>query len=263
MTVTRNYYIGVSLNVVLLLILALWGTNTQGSELTMGASDGAPYVFALTNQGIEIEIAKAALPDRHLKFNYMSLSRGINEIESQRIDFFSPVSKISSDKIYLSEAHIYYQPIAFSLKKNNFKVQSIADLKSCSVATFQGARGYFGARFSAIVENMPYYRELPDMTKLIMLLKSERVDVVIVNFSIFSHYWVQANYKIEELYFHDIFPLVPAYAAFSNEQHRDEYNKGLKNSIINGTYRKVIENYLPKETVTEIMFLQTTALETE
>lgn len=251
------------LNVLLLLILVLWGTISHGSEINMGTSDGAPYVFASTNRGIEIEIAKAALPAHRLKLNYMSLSRGLREIEYQRIDFFSPVSMMSTDKVYLSQAHIYYQPIAFSLKKNNLKIQSIADLKNYSVATFQGAKGYFGKEFSAVVENMSYYHELPDMTKLIKLLKLERVDFVIFNLSIFNHYWAQANYNIDELYFNDIFPLVPAYAVFNNEQHRDEYNKGLRNIIVNGNYHKIIEKYLPKETVTEIMLLQTMPPETK
>jgi len=256
-------YFLVLLKTLLLLIIALWGAFLHGSEVTMGTTDGAPYVFASDDRGIEIEIAQAALPDRHLKFDYMSLSRGRREVESLRIDLFSPTSMLLRDNVYLSKAHIYYQPIAFSLKKNNLKIHSISDLKGHTVATFQGAKGYFDEEFSATVEKMSYYYELSDMTNLIKLLKLERVDVVIFNLSIFNHYWRQANYDIEELYLNDIFPLVPAYAVFNNKEIRDEYNKGLRDIIVNGSYRKIIENYLPKKTVTEIMHLQTLASETE
>lgn len=240
-----------------------WSAILHGSEVTMGTSDGAPYVFALDDRGIEIEIAKAALPEHQLKFSYMSLSRGLREIEYQRIDFFSPISMISKDNVYLSQAHVYYQPIAFSLKKNNLEIRSISELKGRIVATFQGAEGYFGKEFSATVKDMSYYYELSDMTKLIKLLKLERVDIVIFNLSIFNHYWEQANYDTDELHLNDIFPLVPAYTMFNNKAFRDEYNKGLKNIVVNGNYQKILEKYLPKETVTEIMLLQTLALEKE
>ena len=242
-------------NLVLLLCIVFQVTRITAAELKMGTSDGAPYAFIGSDRGIEPEIVKAALPDHRLRFSFMSYARAYREISNKRLDIVAPAAKTPDDTLFYSDVHVYYHPIAFSLKSRQLNLTDITQLRHYSIATFQGAAGYFGEAFRQATRQSPHYHELPNTPKLVNMLKMGRVDIVVFNFSIFNHYWQAEGYNSDILTANQIFALSPAYTAFHDPALRDRYNRGLQRIINNGRYRQIIERYLPPATVERIMAL--------
>ena len=240
---------------VILVCLLLYATHVTAAKLKMGTSDGAPYAFINSDRGIEPEIIRAALPDHELLFSFMSYARAYREISNRRLDIVAPAAKTTKDKLFYSDIHVYYHPIAFSLKSRQLVLTDIDQLRHYSIATFQGAAGYFGEAFRNATSQSPHYHELPNTPKLVNMLKMGRVDIVVFNFSIFTHYWRSEGYDSDSLAASQIFELSPAYTAFHDPALRDSFNNGLRRIINNGHYQQILERYLPPATVDRIMLL--------
>ena len=78
--------------------------------------------------------------------------------------------------------------MAISLKKRNFKIEKIGDLKGRSLLTFQGAREYLGPEFAEAVKSSPDYREIAKQQLQINLLYGDRVDLIVLDKYIFYHH---------------------------------------------------------------------------
>ena len=226
--------------------------------LTLATSDGPPYMIKETDSGLDIEIPREALKRAgvDLSVQYMALNRAQIQVQMKAADLMAPFFQQNTPGLYISEPYVMYRPAAFSLSKNELNINTLQDLGNYEIITFQGARGYFGPTFMAATRKSPSYIEHHDMTVLITLLSTGRTDVVVLDYNIFHYFLNQAHSKAssgnalyrhdvsQPITFHDIFPQVPAVAAFHDQTHRDLFNKGLKAIKADGTHAKIIGKYI-------------------
>jgi len=89
------------------------------------------------------------------------------------------------------------------------------------------------------------------MDALLMQLAKNRVNVVIMDKNIVVYY-LKHNLKNEinskDLNFHYLFPIPTSHSfmGFTDQKHRDDFNKALLEIKKNGEYEAIYDAYLPK-----------------
>jgi len=137
------------------------------------------------------------------------------------------------------------------LSKNNYSIQSIAELRRWRVFGFNNAAKYLGKEFADMVKDNPLYSERADQALQVRLLFSERVEVVVSDKRIFQ-YWrkhlVGLNLRgvknlAQDVDFFPIFPPAPRDLTFREIGLRDEFNDGLSSLMCDGVYDALHEEY--------------------
>ena len=214
--------------------------------LIMGTSNGPPYMIQATESGLDIDIPRAALAKMGfpLELEFYPLSRAIHELQMERIHLTAPFFTNAPQGIYISDSHIEYRPSVITLNTIG-NLQNLSDLKDYSIATFQGATGYFGDAFYKASKLSPDYVEHHDMGTLVDLLMGERYQVIVLDYWIFQHFLAESNFAGQgnRVTFHELIPRVPAAVAFTDPQLRDSFNKGLKLIKQDGTYSRILRQY--------------------
>ena len=221
-------------------------TAENDSPLIMGTSNGPPYMIQASESGLDIDIPRAALAKvgYPLELELYPLSRAIHELQMGRIHLTAPFFTNAPQGIYISDSHIEYRPSVITLNTIN-NLQDPSQLKDYSIATFQGATGYFGDSFYKASKLSPDYVEHHDMGTLVDLLMGERYQVIVLDYWIFQHFLAESNFAGQgnRVTFHELIPRVPAAVAFTNPQLRDNFNKGLKLIKQDGTYSRILRQY--------------------
>jgi len=234
---------------ITLIFLTFYSSSSLSSEIVIGTSNAPPYMIKDSDSGIDIEITKTVLENMNynVKLSYFSLTRALKQLKKKKVDVIVPIfTSVKDEGVYTSKPHVMYRPTAFSLKSMNLKIDNISDLGNYSIITFQGAKGYFGQKFIDAAERSPRYIEHFDMTKLVRMLISKRIDVVVLDYNIFKYYLKQMNFssdkqKVKE---HKIIPMVPAVVGFKNKQLRDHFNLELEKLYKSGEQKKIVEKYI-------------------
>ena len=243
------------INIVLWLVLmSVWlcaSARAEPKELTFAVGLAlAPYNIPEKNCGIELDIVREALAMKgyRVKTEYVPFARRIREIAQGEVDGVLTVNENSDLDVYLSDQHIVCENVAVALKKNHFKIEKISDLKDKSILTFQNAKKYLGKEFVAAAEASPDYREISKQELQINLLYGDRVDVIVLDKSIF--YYHKKNNKMVDTtqpidMFH-IFEEVPFRVGFVDKKVRDDFNEGLKKLRESGRYDEIVNKYTLK-----------------
>ena len=210
----------------------------------------APYNIPEKNCGIEMDIVREALKIKgyRVKTKYVPFARRIREIAEGEVDGVLTVNENSGLDVFLSDPHIACDNVAVSLKKNNFKIETIGDLKEKSILTFQNAKKYLGKEFVAAADASPDYREISKQQLQINLLYGDRVDVIVLDKYIFYYHrkqneMVDIEQPIDMWY---IFPKVFFRVGFVDKKVRDDFNDGLKQLCSSGRYDDIIHKYIQK-----------------
>ncbi|MEH6450256.1 MAG: transporter substrate-binding domain-containing protein [Oleispira sp.] len=225
-------------------------TTPTGLTLTMGTSNGPPYMIQKTESGLDIDIPRAAMAKIGfpLRLEFYPLSRAIHELQLNRIHLTAPFFTSAPKGIFVSDSHIEYRPSVITLTSID-TLKNIAELKDYTIATFQGATGYFGDEFYYASKKAPDYVEFHDMEKLIDILMSQRYQVVVLDYWIFRFFLANSEYadQLDQVRFHELLPRVPAAVAFNNKELRDKFNKGLRMIKEDGSYDAIINRYQRNE----------------
>ena len=240
-------------SLVSLLILTILPMPLVAKELLMLTDDGPPHMIAASKSGIDVDITREVLQilGHKVKVGIAPLKRTMRQVENKEADLFLPTFfQNDTTKLYFSAPIISYRPIAFSLNKNNFKFNKIADLVSVRVITFQGAAGYFGEEFVKI-SKLDSYIELHDMSKFPEMLIKARCDVVVLDYYIFYYYlqkYLRQNptedFSIEEIDESLLFSEVKAHVGFHDQHLRNSFDKQLELYKNQGKDKTVISKYL-------------------
>ncbi len=226
-------------------------SHAEPKELTFAVGLAlAPYNIPEKNCGIEMDIVREALEMKgyRIKTKYVPFARRIREIAEGEVDGVLTVNENTGLDVFLSDPHIACDNVAVSLKKNNFKIEAIGDLKDKSILTFQNAKKYLGKEFLAAAEASPDYREISKQQLQINLLYGDRVDVIVLDKNIFYYHrnrnnMVDTTQPIDMWY---IFPKVPFRVGFVDKKVRDDFNDGLKQLQNSGRYDEIIKKYISK-----------------
>jgi len=221
-----------------------------GITLTMGTSNGPPYMIQASESGLDIDIPRAAMKKIGfpLRLEFYPLSRAIHELQLGRIHLTAPFFTSAPKGIFVSDPHIEYRPSVITLKTID-EMTDLHQLKDYSIATFQGATGYFGDQFYYSSKQSPDYVEHHDMGKLVDLLMSQRYQVVVLDYWIFRYFLSKSRFaeQLSQIRFHPLLPRVPAAVAFNNEDLRNQFNQGLKLIKEDGSYDEIIQKYQRNE----------------
>ena len=240
---------GMFLLAMMMGVLLCPNSHAEPKELTFAVGLAlAPYNIPEKNSGIEMDIVREALEMKgyRIKTKYVPFARRIREIAGGEVDGVLTVNENSELDVFLSDQHIVCENVAVSLKKNNFKIEKIGDLKDKSILTFQNARKYLGKEFVAAAEASPDYREISKQELQINLLYGDRVDVIVLDENIFYHHrkknkMVDTTQPIDMWH---IFSKLPFRVGFVDKKVRDDFNDGLKQLHSSGRYEEIINKYI-------------------
>jgi len=220
----------------------------NNKSLIIASSEGPPHMMNGSHHGIDLDIVQAVLfkLGHAVNFEFPGLARGKYLVITHKYDAIAPIFWQQDEQgFYTSDPIVQYKPMVFSLKSNNLRPNTLSDLRGASIATFQGAPGYFGADFK-ILANTPKYQEMVDMSVLSELLIKDRFDYVVLDKYIFYYYFRLKNRQRDPSIFneHNLIPEVPASVGFYDEKLRDEFNTQLKSFYKSKAYNRIIERYI-------------------
>ena len=134
-------------------MLILVSTFSNARSVTLGISFSIPpYVILENDSGLELDVIKAAfsITGHEVIPRYMPLDRSFKLYEKKDLDGVINVKKGMVKGHYSSDV-ITFQNCAITLRKNAFKIDSIADLKGKRVVAFQNAKKLLGIPFSEVI----------------------------------------------------------------------------------------------------------------
>jgi len=212
-----------------------------------------PYVIDQSS-GISIELMREALKPsgNNIVPIRLPIGRGYELFAKGRADGTANILESSRLPVYYSDDFIRYHNKAFALKTGRQVIKGISDLKKKKIVAFQYARKNLGEEFSRVTLGYYNYREMSNQKKQTLLLLEGKVDIAIMDESLFKFYRgkLVSEGKIPSSVEVDSFPLFPPTsfkAAFLDEDVRNEFNRGLatlrRNGRYEAIYRKYVEEY--------------------
>jgi len=207
-----------------------------------------PYNIPETDSGIEMDIVREALKIKGyaVKSKYVPFARVRKELMNREVDAALTINPDSGIEAFYSNEHLICQNVVVTLKKNNFKIRTINDLKDKSVLAFQDATLYLGKDFASMANQNAQYKEIAKQELQINLVYSNRVDAIVLDKNIF-YYHRKRNDMVDTSQPIDIWQVFPPTAfsvAFVNEKARDDFNEGLKKLRESGRYDEIVKKYI-------------------
>ena len=204
-----------------------------------------PYVFSEDDTGLQLQILKSAFKDQgitNLDIVYMSNKRAGQSLEQMKVDIAMNYAGLTTSAIYPSQSLLAYQNVAISLRKNNFKINTVYDLLGKSVVAFQNATEFLPPPFKALTTKLSAYEEVVYQAAQVDHLMKEWVDVVVLEKRVFLYYLQQykESHPIKPITVHPIFPEAPRPAYFNSKVLQEIFDVGLAHIIENGQYSKIM-----------------------
>ncbi|MFK3859749.1 substrate-binding periplasmic protein [Pseudoalteromonas rhizosphaerae] len=204
-----------------------------------------PYVFSDDDTGLQLQILKSAFKDQgitNLDIVYMSNKRAGQSLEQMQVDIAMNYAGLTTSAIYPSQSLLAYQNVAISLRKNNFKINTVYDLLGKSVVAFQNATEFLPPPFKALTTKLSAYEEVVYQAAQVDHLMKEWVDVVVLEKRVFLYYLQQykESHPIKPITVHPIFPEAPRPAYFNSKVLQEMFDTGLAHIIANGQYSKIM-----------------------
>lgn len=217
--------------------------------LTVGfGMNKPPYVFEKEDSGLEVEIFREAAHAAgfEIKSFFGPMERLKTKMLNGELDAITNTNLNEKLPFYNSMPFITYHNYAIALKKKNFKIKTIADLKNYSITTFQRSRNLLGSEFAKMASENPNYREFADQKLRNIQLYKERADVAIADIRIFQYFNSQIEDIVDTTQPIALFKLFKEdhyRAAFRSESVMKKFNEGLLIIKRNGTYESLEKKY--------------------
>lgn len=247
--------------VVLLLVccttaLSAWATPATpappAKSLRVAVGNIPPYVIFGEDRGIEFDIFTAAMKLRGYSITpvYSTIRRTHWLLAQKKVDAaISLHSSSSPENIFYSKSHITFKNVAVSLAEKNIRIDAVDDLKQHRIAAFKLAQKVLGKSYAENVAMANMYVEVFDPNKLVPLLYRKRVDVIVIEETIFKYFRQQQKRQghidvSADFILHPIFTPSNIRAGFWDPRHRDDFELGLKEIIASGRYQQIYQSYL-------------------
>ncbi|PIK15585.1 transporter substrate-binding domain-containing protein [Halobacteriovorax sp. JY17] len=129
---------------------------------------------------------------REIEFKNYPYFRRIKEFTKEKLDVVTDINeKLYHEKrmqgFYTGRIYSYKNKF-FSLKKNNFKIEKISDLKDYSIAAWKGSSTFLSGDYLLMSQNNKKYTEDFKLKKQIRLLYLGRVQFLMMDEQIFKFY---------------------------------------------------------------------------
>jgi polar amino acid transport system substrate-binding protein len=230
-------------------LLVLLAPAISAESLRIGfGTHKPPYVFEGQSRGLEYDLVSAALQAAgyDIEVHYAPMERLHLALSRGDLDGIATTNPHSGIRAYYSAPYIHYHNMAMALTSRGYRIDSIAELGSHSVSTFQRARRLLGPEFQAMAEDNPRYREEAQQINRNRLLYSGRVDVVVGDPRILRFFNREVADQVDirqPLTLYMLFPPTPYSVGFRTEEQRARFDRGLATIRANGEYLRIEQRY--------------------
>jgi len=236
--------------VIFSIAFIIFSTNSmamQAFKVVVGLSK-PPYVIEESRLGFELELIRQVLTNigKEAQFIFIPYGRSEKMLDLPDIDAVITVNQqMFPNSKNLSETYINYQNVAISLKSRAVELNSIADISSYSIASFQLADKVLGKEFALAVTSSPVFTQVANQKKQVELLLLGRVDILVMDIKIFLHYLRELNQgeQASAVKIHHIFPLSPYRVAFKSSEDVSAFNLAMKKYKFSINYQKLLDKY--------------------
>ncbi|PSU33643.1 substrate-binding periplasmic protein [Photobacterium lutimaris] len=243
-----RYLLPLRLTIYSSALFAVVHLYAEQSKLTVAIStDMPPYVMQSGSEGLEVDIVRHALEGYELEFVQMPLSDVQNAVQDKKADVAIGVLVDDGD-IFYSDHLVTFVNFAITKKSDDLAIDSIDDLKTHPVLTWQNAYlelgGEFQDLFSPGSEYRSNYHEFGDQAKQVAQFWKADKQVIVIDRSIFEFFTKVMKQPIDSVNYHSLFPPVTEFkASFKDKAIKDSFNKKLKEMCQSGKYVKLLEMY--------------------
>ena len=231
---------------LLLLLTILFSFSLQAKTLNIVAGvNKPPYVFVQNGKpaGFEIELVQEVVKLMGMEANFYlaPFARSIRLLENEHYDAVMTASaRMPLINGIFSKPYISYQNVAISLKSNKLKINQISDLANYSMAGFQMASKVLGKPFNAASLSSPYYTELAEQHRQLIMLQQKRVEVLIMDVNIFNYF---RNEQFPKTDINSVFPISKYSMAFKNGAYPVRFDRAMDQFRKTKAYLKLVEKY--------------------
>jgi len=203
-------------------------------------------------KGIEFDLVNKILNMSSIKIkdDKNILQEELDDVlmKDDELDIAVNVVKDKHDGLYYSDLFLSFENIVVSRKSDDFKIEKISDLKDKKIIAFKNAYMFLGDEYSELFSpnnRDKNYEEYSNQEKQVSDFLQEKVDLVILDKSIFKWFFYKLGYeKLENYNLHFIFPKKnPRYVAFKDKNLRDIFNKNLGLIKESNTYDEIFNDY--------------------
>lgn len=221
--------------------------------VNMAFVDHKPPYSSSPNSGIEIDLARSALSAVNLKLrvHFFAKDKFHLALEGGRVD--AVVTSFDwNDQHYESNTFISYHNYAITKKKRNIRLSNINEISHYRSAAWKNAHMHLGDEFKNVFKPIlatrnPDYLELSNQTNQCRMFWLDRLDVIIIDRSIFE--WCKTQLPNidtdQDVEYHALFSIPSNYPVlFKSERLRNLFNKGLESLHRNKSYEAIYKKHL-------------------
>jgi polar amino acid transport system substrate-binding protein len=217
--------------------------------------DKPPFAFRGPDgaaTGIEVDVMGQALARAGytMKAEGISKVRLLSAVRKREADASAGVKGSDDGSLFFSDDISEYSNVAISFKSRQLRIDKLDDLDRHNFVIWQmgwsdlgpsmqakyhpDAKGAFPANF----------HQSSTQDAQVRVFLNRRVDVIVIDRSIFAWLLRQMPQPDDELVYHDIFPGTNRHnAAFANKAVRDKFNAALRAIREDGSYEQIIRKY--------------------
>lgn len=245
------------MNIKLILLTLVFITFSGQSKQKINVAFGntlAPWVIPSNDSGILIDLIKAALEPGGYEIVplYFPYVRRINSYQNGLVDASCDmnIKTIEAEGLegYFSGSIYQYQNYLISLSENKFHFNSLKDIGTHSLISWQGATEYLGDDYKNIMSTNPNYTETHDQALQVKMIFLKRYEVAQMDLQIFKYYRNQIHNTglIDTSAKVDLFPVLgasPNGFLFKEQKIRDLFVERVKQIKASGEYQQIIDKY--------------------
>lgn len=235
-------------------LLLLWGTVVSAADVEMGfPADIEPYVFASSDQGIEVDIAREALAfrghrlvPRYFRIDKLPLAFQFKRVDAVMINLGADLSESGG---FYADPAVVYEDVLVSLKSRALVIDKPKDLANQLVVAFNGARFYY-PDWIAPPKAEGLYFESHQQERQVLGLYRGHFDLMLTDRYIFRYF---ANKLAHERGLALLPTVEHEFTGVNKAMHRpvfrdakirDDFNAGLKHLRESGRYQAIYQHYI-------------------
>ncbi|WP_303557135.1 ABC transporter substrate-binding protein [Agarivorans sp. 2_MG-2023] len=231
----------------------------KDNVILIGVADFPPYSIVEGDKfsGAEVDIVRESLTIAGYQVEFTSYPYGRLPISFRQKQIDGAIVTLKNFKdieVFYSDIVLpEYQTVAIHLNKTDLDISTINDLQDKSILAHQRASLFYGDDYQRIAlsnKEKSLYQETSKQQSQILMLFKERVDVIVLAHEIFNYFKARTEYKntdteyVVSKIFGEKFGF---YNVFWDREVRDGFNRGLYIIKENGTYDRIVSQYLESQ----------------
>jgi polar amino acid transport system substrate-binding protein len=240
---------------ILLPIIAILATPIQADVVVhIGTSLSIPpYVITHNDSGIALDLTREALAASGLDsdVHYGNNAKNIDDFNQGNVNALLVAQpQLTPSAFFSSKPVMIFHNVIITLKRANYHIEKVSDLDGLRIGAFSLAKHLLPKPFTITADLAPSYTEYTQQIEQVEALYNGDCDAIIMDRLIFLYYLSKLRHKnppdirYQESYVaKELFEPSEYFMAFSNEAHRDAFDKGIAMLRSNGRYENIINSY--------------------